>query len=173
MAALPDPAAWQALKNFFQRQRQAADMTRRTSQPLVWTSPGIHGEESGWGDEGLAPRAAPFHAPGRRSRRVTIRGSAPPRLSLAPTDGACLRTQITPRRAARRNGPAARQWQWVSHSFGAPWRKEGVARSAVMLPRDRGRSKVRAGGKVPHMITLKLSLKSKRLAPYKVSSDGG
>jgi hypothetical protein len=42
-----------------------------------------------------------------------------------------------------------------------------------MLPRDRGRSKVRAGGKVPHMISMKLSLKSKRLAPHKVSSDGG
>jgi hypothetical protein len=33
-----------------------------------------------------------------------------------------------------------------------------------MLPRDRGRSKVRAGGKIPHMISMKLSFKCKRLA---------
>jgi hypothetical protein len=36
-----------------------------------------------------------------------------------------------------------------------------------MLPRDRGRSKVRAGGKVPHRISNELSFKSKRLALYK------
>ena len=34
-----------------------------------------------------------------------------------------------------------------------PGRRKGVASSAVMLPRGRGRSEVRAGGEFPHMIT--------------------